>query len=234
MTRVSEVTKCPKPMRFEMNFSVTAKPPMTRWITTVLVVVMALFLASCGMFGKKKEKTPTYYAATEVPVLTIPEGLDRPTNATALMIQIPPAPLPEKELQSVPPRVTSQSTSKDDNAAIRWGSSGIYLQVEDSQDSVIRRLNHAAKRSGFNYREQGTGNGLFIYYTHIVSKDPDEGFFSKMAFWRDDGPDYSGEYLITTEADGESTRIYVKNPDGSDADQNAAEYLLVKLDERLG
>jgi uncharacterized lipoprotein len=75
---------------------------------------------------------------------------------------------------------------------------------------------------------------LIVQYEHVQTKDPDEGFFSKMAFWRDDGPDYSGEYLITTEADGENTRIYLKNADGSDADQNAAEFLLVKLDERLG
>ncbi|MDZ4728738.1 MAG: outer membrane protein assembly factor BamC [Xanthomonadales bacterium] len=217
-----------------MNFSLFARPAVSRWMLTVLVLVMALSLASCGMFGKKKEKQPNYYAAKEVPELVMPEGLSRPSNATALMIQTPPAPLPEKELQAIPPRVTSQSNSKDENATVRWGSSGIYLQVADTQDSVIRRLNHAAKRSGFNYREQNTGNGLIVRYVHVRSKDPNEGFFSKMAFWRDDGPDYSGEYLITTEADGESTRIYLRNADGSDADQNAAEYLLVKLDERLG
>lgn len=217
-----------------MNFSVFARPAVSRWMLTVLVLLMALSLASCGMFGKKKEKQPNYYAAKEVPELVIPEGLSRPSNSTALMIQTPPAPLPQKELQAMPPRVTSQSNSKDENAAVRWGSTGIYLHVKDTQESVIRRLSHAAKRSGFNYREQGTGNGLLVQYTHIVTKDPDEGFFSKMAFWRDDGPDYSGEYLITTEADGESARIYVRNADGSDADQNAAEHLLVKLDERLG
>ncbi len=97
-----------------------------------------------------------------------------------------------------------------------------------------RRLVHAAQRSGLNFREQGTGNGLIVQYHHVIPKDPDEGWFSKMLFWRDDGPDYSGEYLITTEADGENTRIYIRNADGSDAEQNAAEYLLVKLDERLG
>ena len=217
-----------------MNFLLTTRPSIVRWMFTALMVVMAISLASCGMFGKKKEKQPNYYAAKEVPQLVIPEGLSRPSNATALMIQMPPAPLPEKELQSVPPRVTSQSNTKDENASVRWGSSGIYLQVADTQDSVMRRLNLAAERSGFNYREQGTGNGLIVQFVDVVTKDPDEGFFSKMAFWRDDGPDYSGEYLITTEADGENTRIYIRNADGSDAEQNAAEYLLVKLDERLG
>lgn len=217
-----------------MNFSPRARPAAIRLMLVVLVAVMAMSVASCGMFGKKKEKQPTYYAAKEVPALTIPDGLNRPSNATALMIQTPPAPLPEQQLQPMPPRVTSQSSSKNENASVRWGSSGIYLQVADAEDSVIRRLSLAAKRSGFNYRTQSSGKGLVVQYVHVQTKDPDEGFFSKLAFWRDDGPDYSGEYLITTEADGENTRIYLKNADGSDADQNAAEFLLMKLEERLG
>jgi uncharacterized lipoprotein len=222
-----------KSMRIEMKFSATAMPPLIRWITLLLVSVMALSSVSCGMFGKKKVKQPPYYAAQEVPVLAIPEGLDRPVTTNALVIQVPPAPLPEKELQSLPPRVTSQSNTENENASIRWGSGGIYLHVADSQESVNRRLGVAAKRSGLSFREQGTGNGLFVQFVH-QKDNSDEGFFSWMAFWRDDGPDYSGEYLLTTEADGENTRIYIRNPDGSDADQNAAEYLLVRLDERLG
>lgn len=217
-----------------MNFSVPAGPLVLRWTTLLLVMLLAMSTVSCGMFGKKKEKEPPYYAAREVPPLTIPEGLDRPSTTNALMIQTPPAPLPSTELQAVPPRVTSQSNTKDENASIRWGSEGIFLFVQDTQDSVNRRLVHAAKRSGLNYREQGTGNGMVVQYVHVRTKDPNEGWFSKMAFWRDDGPDYSGEYLITTEQDGENTRVYLRNADGSDADQNAAEYLLVKLDERLG
>jgi len=216
-----------------MNFSVIARPFMMRWMLVLISLILALSSVSCGMFGKKKEKQPTYYKATEVPDLVIPEGLSRPVTTNALTIQTPPAPLPARELQSLPPRVTSQSNTENENAAIRWGSAGIYLHVADSQESVNRRLALAAKRSGMMFREQGTGNGFFVNYVH--QKDTsDEGFFSWMAFWRDDGADYSGEYLITTEADGENTRIYLRNPDGSDADQNAAEYLLVKLDERLG
>jgi len=216
-----------------MNFSVTARPLLMRWVMTLIALVLALSSVSCGMFGEKKEKQPPYYKAREVPDLVIPEGLDRPVTTNALTIQTPPAPLPSRELQSLPPRVTSQSNTENENAAIRWGSAGIYLYVADSQESVNRRLAFAAKRSGMMYREQGTGNGLIVNYVHQRDTG-DKGFFSWMAFWRDDGPDYSGEYLITTEADGENTRIYLRNPDGSDADQNAAEYLLVKLDERLG
>lgn len=217
-----------------MNFSVTAKPARPRWIFVVLLMVLAMSLASCGMFGdkKKKEKQPTYYAAKEVPVLTIPDGLDQPNNTTALVIQTPPAPLPDVEPATVPPRVLGYSNTKNENASVRWGTSGIYLFVADSQNSVNRRLGYAVKRSGINYRQAGD-NSMIIQYFYQAD-DSDKGFFSKMAFWRDDGPDYSGEYLITTEADGENTRIYLKNADGSDCPETTAEHLLIKLDERLG
>jgi len=217
-----------------MNFSVTAKPACPRWLFVVLLMVVVLSLASCGMFGdkKKKEKQPAYYAANEVPALTIPEGLDRPNNTTALVIQTPPAPLPDVEPATAPPRVLGYSNTQNENASVRWGTAGIYLFVADSQSSVNRRLGYAVKRSGINFREAGD-NSMVIQYFHQAD-DPDEGFFSKMAFWRDDAPDYSGEYLITTEADGENTRIYLKNADGSDCPETTAEHLLIKLDERLG
>ena len=55
-----------------------------------------------------------------------------------------------------------------------------------------------------------------------------------MAFWRDDGPNFSGAYRAVIQADGENSRIFIKNADGSDADQAAAEHLLNIFGERLG
>ena len=194
---------------------------------------MALSSASCGLFGEKEVKQPTYYGAQETPSLEIPEGLTSPNTTTALVIQTPPAPLPAQELEAIPPRVSSQAESKNQNSAVRWGTAGIYLFVEDTQSSVNRRLTYAVKRSGLNFRAEADANSMVVQYFHQMDNS-DEGFFSKMAFWRDDGPDYSGDYLLTTEPDGENTRIYLKNADGSEPSQSAAEHLLIKLDERLG
>jgi uncharacterized lipoprotein len=55
-----------------------------------------------------------------------------------------------------------------------------------------------------------------------------------MAFWRDKPPNYSGTYQAVTQADGETTRVFIKNADGSDADPDAAEHLLEVLAKRLG
>jgi uncharacterized lipoprotein len=190
-------------------------------------------VASCGMF-RKEEKQPEYYDAIETPPLKIPEGLNRPASSSALVITTPLAPLPQKEMKTVPPRVSSQSSGENDGGSIiKWSEGGAYLLVQDSSDSVHRRLGFVIERAGVTVSELEDKSGYRFEYWHN-SKDPDEGFFSKMAFWRDDAPNYSGIYRAVSEADGANTRVFIKNADGSDADPDAAEHLLAKLGERLG
>jgi uncharacterized lipoprotein len=197
-----------------------------------LATISVLF-ASCSMFGEKEEEQPLYYSAKESPALELPEGLDRPVSSTALIIYTPLAPLPQREMKTAPPRISSQSTGEGDGTLIRWSSDGAYLLIGDSEESVYRRLGLVIERSGLAMSEISEQKGYNFNYSH-TSSDPDEGFFSKMAFWRDDAPNYSGSYQAVTVADSESTRVLIKNSDGSDADPDAAEHLLTILGERLG
>jgi uncharacterized lipoprotein len=198
----------------------------------LVLAACAMMLASCRMFGHK-EKQPLYYSATETPPLQIPQGLDQPVSSSALVIVVPLAPLPAKEMQIVPPRVSSQTEAAKDGSGLRWSSEGVYLFVQDTQASAYRRLGLAIKRSELSLSEATVEGGYQFEYFHD-SKDPDRGFFSRLAFWRDDGPNYSGSYQAVAQADGENTRIYIRNADGSEADQEAAEHLLVILGQRLG
>lgn len=116
---------------------------------------------------------------------------------------------------------------------IRWGSDGVYLFVEDSLQSTFRRLGLVIKRSGLTRAEAVGDNAYRFEYWHD-SKDPDEGFFSKLAFWRDDAPNYSGIYQAVIRVDGENSRVYIINGDSADADPSAAEHILAILGERLG
>ena len=88
-------------------------------------------------------------------------------------------------------------------------------------------------RAGMSVSATSMEDGYRFEYKHDP-KDPDRGFFSKLAFWRDDGPNYSGTYRAVIQADGKNTRVFIKNADGSDADQAAAEHLLSIFGERLG
>ena len=202
-------------------------------ITLLLLLLGSLCVASCGMF-RKEDKQPEYYHAVETPPLKIPEGLDRPGSSSALVITTPLAPLPQKEMKTVPPRVSSQSSGKDDGSSvIKWSEGGAYLFVQDTPESVHRRMGFVLRRAGVSVSELDDKSGYRFEYWHD-SKDPDEGFFSKMAFWRDNAPNYSGIYRAISEGDGANTRVLIKNADGSDCDPDAAEHLLEKLGERLG
>ncbi len=196
------------------------------------LLACSVLLSACGLFGRDEEDQPEYYEAVEAPPLEIPEGLARPTSDAALYILAPPAPLPERELQSRPPRVSSTSTG-DENATLRWGAEGAYLLVEDTHESVQRRLGLVIERAGMNMEPLRDVPGYRVEYWH-QPVETDEGFFSRLAFWRDDAPNYSGTYRVISRPDGEQTRVYVKNADGSEPDPAAAEHLLVILGERLG
>jgi uncharacterized lipoprotein len=198
-----------------------------------IVAAGSVMLASCGIFGKDEPEQPEYYSAVEAPALQIPEGYSTPSSTSALVILAPPSPLPERELQSNPPRVSSTSTGRNENATLRWGAEGAYLLVEDTVESVQRRLGFVIRRAGMAMEELGSGDGYRVEYWH-QPEEQDEGFFSKLAFWRDDAPNYSGTYQLTIRPDGEKARVYVRNADGSEPDPAAAEHLLVVLGERLG
>ena len=215
-----------------MRSSANAKSGCRRAAGQTLLAACILLLTACGMF-KHKEKQPLYYSAVETQPLEIPPGLDKPASSSALVITTPSAPLAQNEMQTVPPRISSQSGSDKNSSRIRWSAEGAYLLVPDTQDSVYRRLGLAIKRSGMSVSDKNLQHGYRFEYWHD-SKDPDRGFFSKLAFWRHDAPDYSGSYQAVTQADGENTRIFIRNADGSEVDQAAAEHLLSILRERLG
>ena len=214
-----------------MRFPFHSRGYAVRTTGVILVVICVSALASCGWF-RKKEKEPLYYSAVETPPLEIPEGLDRPTSSNALVIAIPVAPLPQREIPVVPPRVNSQSAGKD-MVPIKWSSDGVYLLLDDTPQSVFRRVGLVIERSGLT-RYQPVGDNAYRFQYDHHPPELDEGFFSKLAFWRDDAPNYSGVYQAVIRPDGNESRIYILNGDGSEANPDAAEHLLVILGERLG
>lgn len=216
-------------MRLPVN---AAQTKLLRVAGLIALLTCVVVLTSCSMF-RHKEKVPVYYSAVEAEPLDIPPGLDRPTSGSALLIVTPMTPLPQTEMKIVPPRINSQSAGGKDTSLIQWSSEGVYLLVEDGKESVFRRLGVAIQRAGMSVSDTTTEDSYRFEYRHDPT-DPDRGFFSKLAFWRDDGPNYSGVYLAVMQADGENTRVIIRNADGSEADQSAAEHLLNIFGERLG
>ena len=200
-----------------------------RNFTACLTITLAVsLLAACG----GKEKKPEYYDAFEAPDLVIPEGLDRPTSRSALIIAAERMPPPVYAMETVPPRISVTTSGIDANSRLRWSSRGLYLDVDDTPESTHRRLGIVIERSGMQrVREDDQGVYRFDYYQQFE----DRGFFKSLAFWRrNKAEDYSGAYQAFVEPDGEESRVYIKYADGTDCEPDAAEHVLAVLGARMG
>jgi uncharacterized lipoprotein len=196
----------------------------------ILGLAAALLASGCSWFGG--DEKPPYYASENGKRLEIPEGLDAPDFVSPLMIVDRQAALPDR-VDTRPPRVASTAGRGDANAWLAWASDGVYLKVKDTPDSVARRLGFAIERSGMRVLDEGDGGEYAFEYLQPPSAE-EGGFFSKLAFWRDSGPDYSGAYRTEVRADGEEARVYLRQPNGDPAAPEAAEHVLAVFMERLG
>jgi uncharacterized lipoprotein len=202
---------------------------MTRFCYIACSTLVALLLAACSSDARKRE----YYDAVETPSLEIPEGLAQPVTGSALVINAPPLPLSSLGIETRPPRISSTTSGLDSNSSFTWSAQGLYLIVDDTLDSVHRRLGLVIERAGMQrVRVDEKGVYRFDYYQ---SFEDEGGFFRKMAFWsRDKREDYSGAYQTYAEADGDRTRVYIKYADGTDCEPDAAEHVLDVIRSRLG
>jgi hypothetical protein len=197
-----------------------------------LALAMMAVLSGCSFFGNNE---PEYMESMEAEPLTIPEGLDTPAGPRPVVITVPLLRMPAgDELEPMPPRVVSTAGKQDTNTYMAWSAEGAYLMVKDSPESVARRLRFAIVNSGMTMLEQDdTGAHKFHYTQTFLGHD--EGFFSRMAFWRDNKPvDYSGVFMTKLKADGGNTRVFLLFGTGEAVDTAGAEHILGIFMERLG
>lgn len=212
-----------------MLLTMTESPRSAATAALLITVMTASLLAGCASDARKRE----YYDAVETPPLELPEGLARPTSSSALIIGIPAVPLSPMAMETRPPRISSTTSGLDGNSRFNWSADGLYLLVDDTPESVHRRLGLVIERAGMErVRVDDAGVYRFDYYQSFEDED---GFFRKLAFWsRDKAEDYSGAYQTYTRPDGEKTRVYIKYADGTDVEPDAAEHVLDVIRSRLG
>lgn len=200
--------------------------------TVFLATLLVLLASACSWFGDRK---PEYLESREGEPLQVPEDLDAPRPVTPVVIRITDMPKPTgDQLDFQPPRVAVTAGGGDTNAYMAWSSSGAYLAVRDTPESVARRLRFAIQRSGMNLVERNDEGGHVFEYRH-VRLPPEKSFFQKVLFWRDvESPDYSGTYQLRLQPDDGETRVYLEVAGDGAAETNAAEHVLGIFMERLG
>lgn len=197
--------------------------------STVMAFVMTTVLGGCYMFGNNE---PEYLASREAEPLKIPEGLDKPKGLRPVNISVPPMRLPAgDELEPMPPRVVSTAGKKDAYSYLAWSAEGVYLFVKDKPEIVSGRLANVIGMENMQMLQPNIESGAHqFHYTQIVLND--EGWFSWMAFWRDNPLNFSGRFMTQLLPDGDNTRVYLRFADGGHVDTTGAEHVLgVFMDE---
>jgi len=203
---------------------------MISFYRTAITLILIAILSGCSLFGSNE---PEYLASVEHEPLKIPPGLDDPLGPTPVRISVSHMRMPAgDELEPMPPRVVSTAGKQDANAHLAWSAGGAYLFVKDTPESVARRLRFAIENSGMTMLKRDDFGSHKFHYKQ--NKQSDEGFFSNMAFWRDNPVDYSGTFMTSLKADGENTRVYLLFGTGESVDTAGSEHILGVFMERLG
>jgi outer membrane protein assembly factor BamC len=135
----------------------------------------------------------------------------------------------------------AETRDKRDRALIERDGGGSVLKLQESFSRAWRRTGLALDRVGFTVEDRDRSRGL--YFVRYVDPEKDasgareEGFFSKLAFWRDDSRDTSEDgYLISLIGgrDGaDDTQVVVLNKEGERDSSATADRILGLLHEQL-
>lgn len=202
----------------------------------VPILLLAGIAAGCG-FNSNKE--PIYVASEEIPPLRVPEGLSTPETRDTF--EIPGYSLPELAArgdQTRPPKVLTSAEAEQARSRIRFGPTGLYLEVDDQAASVWRRLGFALNRGDMAIeRVLDDQRRYLVRFSHDPIQVSDRGWFKKIfLFWK--SPEYlnfSGTYVFEVQRETtDTTRVAILDENGNVLAMERAEFVLSRLQERLG
>lgn len=199
---------------------------------TAVVLILMTLVSGCSSM---RNKAPEYLASETVEPLKIPQGMDKPQGDAPIIISVPQMRMPAgDELEPMPPRVVSTAGKQDASAYMAWSAEGAYLLVKDTPDSVARRLRFTIENAGMTMLKLDDSGAHKFHYKQTMPRD--EGFFSRMAFWRSQPKiiDYSGTFMTSLQPDGQDTRIYLLFGNGERCDVAGTEHILGIFMDRLG
>jgi hypothetical protein len=131
--------------------------------------------------------------------------------------------------------VVSTAGKQDANAYLAWSPQGAFLLVKDTPESVARRLRSVIENSGMQILQADESGAHKFHYTQPRPAD-EEGFFSRMAFWRSrpEYIDFSGTFMTSLKPDGQNTRVYLLFGNGESVDVQGTEHILGIFMDRMG
>jgi outer membrane protein assembly factor BamC len=131
---------------------------------------------------------------------------------------------------------SSASSSTAPRARLERDNSGSgTLVVDDLFDRAWRRVGLALDRGGFTVVDRDRSKGLyFVRYADpdLVSSKKDDGWLSKLAFWKNDDKPKPEQYRIVVNDGGQTSTVLVQDPNGApDRSPNGQKILALLRDE---
>ena len=204
-----------------------------------MLIAALLFLSQLTGCGWLRPDQPVYVSSEELPPMQVPEDLSQPEVRS--VFEIPGFAVPQLAAQgdeAMPPRVPTSAEAEEANSRIRFGATGLYLEVDDEAASVWRRLGFALNRGDLSIDQvlQDERRYRFMLEHEPIVVDERSFLDRTLLFWR--GPEiinYSGTYLVEVQPESsESTRVAILDENGRVLLMQHAEFVLTRLQERLG
>lgn len=204
----------------------------TMLIRSILLLLLAGLMSGCF----NRDQSPIYVDSEEIDPIEVPDDLTQPRVSTAY--RIPGTFLPELAAtgdEALPPRVLPSAEAEASRSHIRFGPTGLYLEVEDEAGSVWRRLSFTLNRQGMSVLRVDEPDRRYLFAFRHEPIQIERSGLARLAFWRsDEMRDYSGEYLAEVRPEGDRARVVLLDGNGQIVEMDRAEYVLAVLRERLG
>ncbi|MCG7977682.1 MAG: outer membrane protein assembly factor BamC [Candidatus Thiodiazotropha endolucinida] len=111
------------------------------------------------------------------------------------------------------------------------------LWINEGFARAWRLTGVALDRVGFAVEDRDRSSGIyFVRYSELSGAgQEDKGFFSRLAFWRDDEDsiDKETQYQVKLSELDERTRVQIRDQDGAEADIKAAGRILTMIHEQI-
>ena len=198
----------------------------------LLLIILATLLSACF----NRDRQPIYVGSEEVSAIRAPEGFSQPRVRSTH--EIPGYFLPELAAvgnEARPPRVLTSAEAEASRSHLRFGATGLHLEVEDEPDSVWRRLGFTLDRGRMSIESVDDEQRLIAFrFDHDPIVLQRRGF-GRAAFWRSpERIDFRGVYQVQVLPSGDNARVALFDQRGDLVELDRAEFVLAVLRERLG
>jgi outer membrane protein assembly factor BamC len=166
-------------------------------------------------------------------------GLEAEMLSRLMMRFGTPQPQATAAVAAAAPGAPGAPAAANDRARLEKGSDGVAkLIVDDPFDRAWRRVGLALDRSGFTVVDRDRSTGIyFVRYadpdSDMTRKDREQGFLSKLMFWKSDDKDKPEQYRIKVAEAAPASVVSVQDPNGAPDKTQNSERILALLKDQL-